>query len=303
MSILQEKSYFLECKRETLHLKRIYQNPKGKTVFLMHGSVEDGRIYYSKSGKGLAPFLARQGYDVFIPDLSGKGQSKPPINRDAIHGQTEAITIEIPLFLKKIKELKGETPQHWIGHSWGGTLQYAYLLRFPNDELVLSMCHFGVKRRITAKGWHRFYKLTFAWYFLGNLLTRIYGFMPSKIYKFGSENESKKFYHQVNKWFKSEKWIDDDGFDYSAQIGKVNLPASRFLTGVKDYALGAKQDSELLMNELQIQDKSEVIVLGKKYGNVVDYDHNNILIHQACPTDNFPLVIEWFKRFERCHNL
>lgn len=295
---LQQQSYFLKHNQETLHLKRIFQNPNGITVFLMHGSVEDGRIYYSKSGKGLAPFLAQQGYDVFIPDLSGKGQSKPEVSRVSIHGQTEAITIEIPLFLEKIKSIKGKTPQHWIGHSWGGTLQYAHLLRFPNQENVLSICHFGVKRRITARNWEWLYKIAFAWYFLGSILTKVYGFMPSKIFKFGSENEPKKFYHQINKWFKNKKWIDDDGFNYSEQIGKVNLPPSRFLTGVKDYALGAKQDSELFMNELQIQGKSEVVLLGKKYGNAVDYDHNNILIHKACPDDVFPLVIEWFKRFE-----
>lgn len=293
-----EKSYFLTCGRETLHLKRIYQNPNGITIFLMHGSIEDGRIYYSKSGKGLAFYLAKQGYDVFIPDLSGKGKSTPPVSRDSVHGQTEAITEEIPLFLAKIRDLKGKTPQHWIGHSWGGTLQYASLLRFPNQEKVLSMCHFGVKRRITVRNWQWLYKIAFAWYFLGSILTKIYGFMPSKIYKFGSENEPKRFYHQINVWFKSNDWKDDDGFDYSGQIGKVILPPSRFFTGVNDYALGAKQDSELFMNELKIQEKSEVKQLGKRFGNAVDYDHNNILTHKKCPNDHFPMVVEWFKRFE-----
>ena len=70
---LQQQSYFLKHNQETLHLKRIFQNPNGITVFLMHGSVEDGRIYYSKSGKGLAPFLAQQGYDVFEIDNNHKG--------------------------------------------------------------------------------------------------------------------------------------------------------------------------------------------------------------------------------------
>lgn len=296
---LIEKSYFLECGRETLHLKRIFQNPGGITVFLMHGSVEDGRIYYSKSGKGLAPFLAKHGYDVFIPDLSGKGQSKPEVSKDSINGQTEAITIEIPLFLEKIRVIKGDKPQHWIGHSWGGTLQYAYLLRYPSNQNVLSMCHFGVKRRIKVRNWQWFYKIAFGWYFLGNILTKIYGFMPSKIFKFGSENEPKKFYYQINKWFKQDLWIDeDDLFNYSLMIEKVNLPPSRFFCGVKDYALGAKQDSELLIKELNIQDKSEVVQLGKKYGHNVNYDHNNCLIHTNCPNDHFPSVLDWFKRFE-----
>ena len=296
-SPLKQESYFLECGDETLHLKRFYIDSDGETVLLLHGSIEDGRIYYSKSGKGLAPFLARQGFDVFVPDLSGKGQSKPPVSKHSKHGQTEAITLELPLFLSKVKALKGDKPQHWMGHSWGGTLLYAYLLRFPNTQKVVSMCQFGVKRRITVWSLRRLFILNFCWHFLGTILTKIYGYMPSKEYNFGSENESLKFYQQINPWFKKKHWVDDDGFDYSAQIPTVNLPPSRFFSGKKDNVLGALKDSKLLIKELQIEEKSEIVFLSKQNGNLDDYDHISMLTSKHCEKDHFPKVAEWMKRF------
>jgi predicted alpha/beta hydrolase len=237
-SPLKEYSYFLEVGTETLHLKRFHINPDGEPVFLLHGSIEDGRIYYSKSGKGLAPFLARQGYDVFIPDMSGKGQSTPKISKRSTQGLTEIITEEIPAILNKIKEFKGEMPQYWIGHSWGGTLQYAYLLRFPNKVKVKSMVHFGVKRRITAFNWNKLFMINIGWHFLGGIMTKIYGYTPITKLGFGSEDEARNYYYQTNQWFRKKRWIDADGFNYSAQIRNTNLPPSLFMNGIKDDALG-----------------------------------------------------------------
>ena len=58
---------------------------------MVHGMVEDGRIFYHKSGKGLACYLAKQGYDVYVVDLRGIGQSTPKISADSDHGQTEPL--------------------------------------------------------------------------------------------------------------------------------------------------------------------------------------------------------------------
>jgi len=294
-SPLKEQSYFLEVGKETLHLKRFHINPDGEPVFLLHGSVEDGRIYYSKSGKGLAPFLARQGYDVFIPDISGKGKSTPKISKKSTQGLTEIITEELPTFLNKIKEFKGEMPQYWIGHSWGGTLQYAYLLRFPNKVKVKSMVHFGVKRRITAFTWNKLYMINFGWYLLGGIMTKIYGYTPITKLGFGSEDEARNYFYQTNQWFRKKRWVDADGFDYSAQIENTNLPPSLFLNGIKDDALGSKKDSLLFMKELRLKN-SEQKDLSIKLGNLQDYDHNNILVSKNSEKDVFPLVVKWFRK-------
>ncbi len=63
---------------------------------MLHGAVENGKIFYSDSGRGLAPFLARRGFDVYVGDLRGRGESRPHISRSSRYGQTEAIMVISP---------------------------------------------------------------------------------------------------------------------------------------------------------------------------------------------------------------
>ena len=67
---------------DTLFVRRFRVEGKAiGNVFLLHGSIENGRIFYSENNKGLAPFLARNGYDVYVGDLRGRGKSKPAYQR------------------------------------------------------------------------------------------------------------------------------------------------------------------------------------------------------------------------------
>ena len=117
---MQSASLFIPFEGGALHLKRIYENPDGPPVFLLHGSMENGKIFYSKSLKGYGPFLAKQGYDVFILDMQGRGESRPKISKKSLYGQVDVIKTDIPLSLSKIKEIKGDMPIHAAAHSWGG---------------------------------------------------------------------------------------------------------------------------------------------------------------------------------------
>src|SRR4030095_1841468 len=129
---IHEESLFVSLKgHDRLHLRRLYRKPLGPPVLLLHGSIENGRIFYSKSGKGLGPYLAKNGFDVYVGDLRGRGGSTPPIGRDSSYGQTEAIVEDIPEMMNLLHEIRGNTPVHWIAHSWGGVLMASCLARFP----------------------------------------------------------------------------------------------------------------------------------------------------------------------------
>ncbi|MBL7685765.1 MAG: alpha/beta hydrolase, partial [Deltaproteobacteria bacterium] len=45
-----------------LHLRRFYTQEEAVKIWMLHGSVENGKIFYSENGKGLAPYLAQQGF-------------------------------------------------------------------------------------------------------------------------------------------------------------------------------------------------------------------------------------------------
>ena len=148
---MQQESIYITEGEEQLHLRHIWQRKGGVPIFMLHGLIENGFIFYTEKGKGLACYLAGQGFDVYVADLRGRGKSLPAINSQSTFGQHETITCDIALFLEKIQSINPQK-MHLIAHSWGGVLISSFLARYPNwlDKVHSKTC-FGTKRVVTAK--------------------------------------------------------------------------------------------------------------------------------------------------------
>lgn len=282
---------------DQLHLMRIY-NPEniGLPVFMLHGSIENGRIFYSSNNKGLAPFLAEHGFDVYVGDLRGKGSSKPAIGPQSSFGQTEAITEDIPAFLHSIVKLRGPVPQFWVAHSWGGVLLSSYFARYPEyRHLVKGMVYFAVKRSVRVYNWQRFLVIDLIWKNLTQLLVSYYGYVPAKKYHLGSDDETANMYRQSLAWVKPKPWIDPvDGFDYGKAIKTAHLPLILYFAGKKDHYLGHPNDVKDFINESG-SDKARFIILGESEGNLHDYDHISILTEPDARKDHFCAVLDFLR--------
>jgi predicted alpha/beta hydrolase len=266
---------------------------------MIHGAVENGRIFYSKNGKGLAPFLCENNSDVFVIDIPGRGDSKPHASEKLNHSQSQFIKHDLPIILNTIrsKTMKG-LPWHGIGHSWGGVLMAAALIRMEVSEFK-SLVFFGVKRRITVKSIKKYLYVNVYWNYFGSLLTKIYGYLPAKKWKLGSDDEPTVFALQIMDWVVQEKWIDhEDGFDYLKAFEKSNLPPILSLTGSADKILGNQQDVALLMKEIG-QEDGEIVKLGKDIGSHEDYDHIDILTHPNAKKDGYLLALDWIKEHDK----
>ena len=288
------KSYFIPHNDEFLHLKRFYTHSGGDPVFMLHGSMENGKIFYSKSMKGLAPFLAEKGFDVFVADMSGRGRSMPPIDKGNRSSQTTAILSEIPLLTSYIARVKDNQAQHWVAHSWGGVLMLAYVARFGGQGIA-SMSFFATKRRIAVVHAERIFKVDLVWNFVGKILSKFYGFFPSKDLKIGSDNEPRNFHKQVIKWVYSKDWLDpEDGFDYHEAFKKINLPPTLYLAAKNDRYLGNPSDVKDLMLEVG-NSADQFILLSRENGHLHDYDHINILTNPDAGFDQFIVVEKWMR--------
>ncbi|WP_220495658.1 alpha/beta fold hydrolase [Oceanospirillum sediminis] len=118
--MIKQNSLFLPQQDHQLHLRYITpEQPTDKApVLMLHGAMEDGRIFYTESGKGLACYLAGKGYPVYVLDMRARGRSTPPFTQDNQHGQYESIAITIPAAHRFVSE-RHKQPLHWIAHSWG----------------------------------------------------------------------------------------------------------------------------------------------------------------------------------------
>ena len=292
---LRQESVFTSVDNQQLHLRRFYCQPDGPPVWMVHGSVEDGRIFYSSSGKGLAPFLARQGYDVFVADLRGRGKSSPKVNANSQWGLSEVLDKDVAAYIDKIVEIKGLQPQHWLAHSWGGVLMLAWLACHTTIAPVASMVFFGTKRRISVFSFKKLLQIDFGWNFLSRLLVKRYGYLPGKRFGIGSESESARSYRETFRWVADKDWLDwHDGFDYSKALKAKSLPPTLYLTGANDQVLGHPHDVACLRRETG-SENSQLQVVGKREGFLHDYDHINLLTHPNATQDHFQLVLRWMR--------
>lgn len=304
---LNYESIFIDLKTEqndVLHLKRIYKEgselQKLPSILLIHGSVENGRIFYSVNGKGFGSYLAENGFDVFVVDLRGKGESKPTVSSKSTFGQTEYILEDLPTFANKIREIKGSFPNFWAAHSWGGVMIPPFMLRFPQiAEATKKMVFFGSKRRIRTKGIERILKIDLVWNLIGKISNKTLGYFPNTRFKFGTDNETRGFIKESNKWIYEDEWICRDKFDYQSNFQLLKqrnkyFPPILHIAAANDTILGNPNDVKLLMEEID-NEKDEFWLLSKSNKNLHDYDHNNMLTHKDALNDHFPKILKWLK--------
>ncbi len=292
--MMQQEALYLDYPNGTdkIFVQRIFEQKEGIPVFCLHGSIESGRIFYSEDmSKGLAPWLASKGFDVFVPDLRGKGKSTPAIKEGNNYGQHEVITKQIPFIADAIKSIKGDQEQIWISHSWGGNMMNASFARFQPAK-VKALVHFGLKRRITVWNWARLYMIQYGWYFMGNRWAKTKGYLPYTKQGFGAD-EPVKLWSQINQWIKEEEWKStEDGFDYRQACRNTNMPKALWLAGAGDKVLANPIDVQKTKDEVG-NEADHLELLGRKNGYSKDYDHNNMLTSKSAPDEIFPKVLNW----------
>ncbi len=269
------------------------KSENGFPVLLIHGSIEDSRIFYSKNGKGFAPFLAQNGFDVFVPDLPGKGQSIPKVTKNFIHSQQFFIDSDFSDYLSFIKKFYPSEKIRIATHSWGGVLTLAWYAKYGIEGDFGPMIFFGSKRRIAVKSPRRFFMIDLMWTTVGSLSTAISGYLPAKKMRMGSDNEPADFYKQTNKWVYSKKWIDQDtGENISDLLKNKILPPILFFAAINDKVLGHPLDVERLMKEAG-GENSSFVLLSKSGGNLKDYNHIDMLTAPEGPEDHFKTALAW----------
>lgn len=290
-----QESLYTKIAQHNLHIRRFCQSDNSPVVVMFHGVIEDGAIFYKDYDKGLANYLASQGYDVYVVNFRGRGGSTPTIKQDSNHDQFDVIVRDIPHVIDYIFN-KTNKKMHVICHSWGGVLfSSSYVRSAGFNNRISSITCFGTKRRVSVWNMDRVLKVTLFWNNLAPLIARKRGFLDAKRLRIGSAPETRNFIKQSVVWVRNKHWVDPvDKYDYYSEAKKLSWPPTWYLTGVNDKSLGHAKDVHDFLKETQ-HPEAKFTVLSKQNGNLVDYDHIDILTHKLAPKDHFISIRNWIE--------
>ena len=152
----------------------------------------------------------------------------------------------------------------WIGHSLGGVLASAAILRAGRDALgARQLVHFATRRQARAPGWQRRLYIDFLWNRVGRLAVAFEGYLPAPALRLGTSRESARCFHDGLAWARADAWKDTvDGFDFAAALARGGWLRSLYFAAAADRAFGAPEDVRDFMHEMGRHD-GRLMVLGR----------------------------------------
>lgn len=101
----------------------------GEPILLVHGYSSNHWNLTAPRGVSLADYLADAGFDCWAIDLRGTRSSHAPPGTPRHRATFDGYVMhDLPSAIDYIQNVTGSSQVHWVGHSLGGTLLYAYEL-------------------------------------------------------------------------------------------------------------------------------------------------------------------------------
>lgn len=208
---------------------RRFRVPAGVDVrgaaLCVHAMMASSRYLDRPEGRGFAAALAAAGIETWTIDLRGHGGS-------AVAGGDVSfddwVRLDLPAALAHVRQ-RARGPIGYIGHSLGGLVGTAGLGQMDAavwpERLVLVATQLwtasagGLGRRAIVEVWAG--------------LTRLFGRLPAKALRFGSEDVPGPYSRQFVAWARSGRWLARDGVDYGAGAARLSMPRL-VVTGGRD---------------------------------------------------------------------
>jgi len=291
---------------------------EGEPVLLVHGFMANHHNFTEPETGCIAAYLAKKGYDCWAVDLRGTRSSTPPFE----HNITEPVfddfvCRDLPAVIMHIRKTTGYARVHWVGHSMGGMLLYAYV-QAHGDAHIAGAVTLGAP--IGFEGTNiripdfvvRLVRLFPA--FMGALQR---GFVPIG-FTFGIaqgifpinlknvhpdlrvehlfnmlESPQPHVLEEMAFWTRTKTFrIREDSIDVLEGMKTMTTPLLAIFAG-KDPFVSAEK-GEKFINSLPHKDKA-VLVLSKERGVVEDYGHCDLAFSKEGEKEVFEPIAQWLE--------
>jgi len=327
-------------------------DPVNYPVVLCHGLSYNNRFWDLTKKTSLARYLAERGYDVWSVSLRGAGLSDQPVSsvmRKSLTGSFDPkflltikerslahaafseysvddhINYDLPAVIALVKEKTQAKKVHWVGHSMGGMIMFAYLATHPAsakdvDSFVavsvpMIMFHplnkamqMQVDNAAALKAGNVVLSTT-----PDSLVAKILGkWAPPTISEtlfLNRDNVEDGTLRLLAQWAQEsistgqltqlldlaaekEFYSLDKKLNYTALLGKVSTPTF-FLVGQLDNmaTVGAVKYSHREVASRQKQFR----LFGRINGDRANYGHDDIIIGRHARAEVFPEILKWLE--------
>jgi pimeloyl-ACP methyl ester carboxylesterase len=287
--------------REQLHMRHFAGGPRHCTVVLLHGLNEDGSVFF-RHADSLAPLLVRDGFDVWVPDLRGKGRSWPALTPELAaqmnYGFHAAVTEDLATVFGQLRDDVPDKPVFLVGHGVGGLLWLSFLARWPIvREMLRGVVLIGSATSVRPQTVRdRFYwSLRAGWY--ARWLVRRHGVLTGRATGLGDGAEVPRFGEEIRALLEGN-WVDPaDGLDHAAQLRSLgDWPPTLLLAAERDSPWADASAVRRLQAQLPPHD-GRLYVFPKETG-VRLLGPRGALAGGAGARDVQGLVLDWLAAFD-----
>lgn len=290
----------------------------GEPVLLCHALGTNHLNYEVPVGHSVVDALVEAGYDCWTMDYRGDRSCPPPkgMSRRNTHVD-DYLTKDIPAALQHVRDTTGYDQVHWVGHSMGGMLFYAYQAVFGREHIASATTFgspIGFKDTRIKSGALIAWLATNCPPLLSGAIRGATPFarfvkpqvpgLPINWDNMHPDLDTQAHYnmleappggvcYDMNRWAMSKDWKMLNGeLDVPAELRTGETPLLAFFA--QDDPFVNLADAEDFMDNLPTDDKA-MVVLSKEEGCEADYNHCDIPFSPNADIEVFAHVIDWLQ--------
>ncbi len=257
---------------------------QSQPVIVAHGTISNAATV-----RPLATFLARHGFDCWMLEWGGHGDSRHVSSRQ--NSEFPAFH-DLPAAVDEVLTRTGSDQLFWVSHSGGGHLPLMYLGRHPeHQDQFAGLITLGTQSTHMARGLRNRLGLCAL---VG--ITTVLGRTPRAILPLGNEPEPTRLLAQWARWNLKRKWYGTDGLDYLAALEQVSIPV-KIVAGARDQVAPA-DGCRAIFDALGGRDKTWVLC-GTEAGFSRDFGHGELIRGQAAREELFPRMVRWLQERDK----
>ncbi len=313
-----------------LALYRYFPDPdtpqRNHPVLICHGISSNKWSWDLEPEHSIAFYLKSKGFEVWMVNLRGADRgTKPSLLKGKTYNFTfdDYVNEDLPAVIDYVTERTGVDAVHWVGHSMGTMVMYAYAGVYKNRKIqsivsVASPVSFDIPARLwklvkkysTVAHGFRFIPsrpaaliaaplgevplqaFDFAIWNPGNLTPRLI----RKLMTLAVDNISGGVIQQFAAFIRTGRFLSLDGsVDYLKQMKNITVPIL-FIAGNLDN-LAPPHNIKPAYDAVASQEKRFTVV-SEATGFSSDYGHVDLIIGDPAEKDVYPLIDRWLEEHD-----